>query len=117
MFERLADEDMCYLTTTGRKSGTPHEIEIWFGIRDGTLYLLSGGGDSADWVKNLRKRSAVKVRINSRTASGNARIVRPNTKEDAAARELLDEKYMGWREGKKLSSWARGALPVAVDLP
>jgi len=28
MFERLADEDVCYLTTTGRKSGTPHEIEI-----------------------------------------------------------------------------------------
>jgi len=27
-FERLADEDVCYLTTTGRKSGTPHEIEI-----------------------------------------------------------------------------------------
>jgi deazaflavin-dependent oxidoreductase (nitroreductase family) len=116
MFERLADEDMCYLTTTGRKTGKPHEIEIWFGIRDGTLYLLSGGGDSADWVKNLRKRPAVTVRINSQSSSARARVVRPNTKEDAAARELLDGKYMAWREGKKLSSWARGALPVAVDL-
>lgn len=37
MFERLGDEDMCYLTTTGRRTGTPHEIEIWFGIREGTL--------------------------------------------------------------------------------
>ena len=102
---------------SGRKTGKPHEIEIWFGIRDGTLYLLSGGGDSADWVKNLRKRPAVQVRINSQTVSAKARILRPNTKEDVAARELLDEKYMGWREGKRLSSWARGALPVAVDLP
>lgn len=116
MFERLADEDVCYLTTTGRTTGRPHEIEIWFGIRDGTLYLLSGGGDAADWVKNIRKRSAVEIRINTRSASGKARILRPNTKEDAAARELLDAKYMGWREGKKLSSWARGALPVAIDL-
>lgn len=107
---------MCYLTTTGRKSGRLHEIEIWFGIHNGTLYLLSGGGDSADWVKNLKKQSTVKVRINSQTASATARVVRPNTKEDAAARELLDGKYMGWREGKKLSSWARGALPVAIDL-
>ena len=28
-----ADDNYCYLTTTGRKSGSPHEIEIWFGIR------------------------------------------------------------------------------------
>ena len=117
MFERLADEDMCYLTTTGRRTGRPHEIEIWFGIRDGTLYLLSGGGASADWVKNLEKRPAVKVRIKSQTAPGTARVVGANTKEGLAARELLDGKYMGWREGKKLSSWARGALPVAVELP
>ena len=116
MFERLAGEDMCYLTTTGRRSGRPHEIEIWFGIRDGRLYLLSGGGDAADWVKNLKRSPKVKVRINSQTASGIARVVRPNTKEDTAARELLDGKYMGWREGKRLSSWARGALPVAIEI-
>jgi deazaflavin-dependent oxidoreductase (nitroreductase family) len=116
MFERLADEDMCYLTTTGRKSGRLHEIEIWFGIRDGTLYLLSGGGDAADWVKNIKKDRRVRVRINSQSAALNARVLRPGTREDAAARELLDAKYMDWREGKRLSSWARGALPVAIDL-
>lgn len=116
MFERSGDENFCYLTTIGRRSGTPHEIEIWFAIHDGTLYLLSGGGDSADWVKNIKKHPAVKVRINSQTGALKARILRPNTKEDAAARELLDAKYMGWRVGKRLSSWARRALPVAVDL-
>lgn len=116
MFERLADEDMCYLTTTGRRSGKPHEIEIWFGIRDDTLYLLSGGGDRADWVKNIRKDGRVRLRINTQTAALKARVVRANSREDTIARELLDGKYMGWREGKKLSSWAREALPVAIDL-
>jgi len=116
VFERLADEDVCYLTTTGRKSGNAHEVEIWFGIQDGTLYLLSGGGDSADWVKNIKKSPAVKVRINSQTATGTARLLRRNTKEDAAARQLLDGKYMGWRPGKKLSSWARGARPLAIEI-
>ncbi|HEY8807875.1 MAG TPA: nitroreductase family deazaflavin-dependent oxidoreductase [Candidatus Limnocylindria bacterium] len=116
MFERLADEDFCCLTTVGRKSGRPHEIEIWFGIRDGTLYMLSGGGDAADWVKNIKKDRSVRVRINSQSAALNARVVRTGTAEDRAARELLDGKYMGWRPGKKLSTWARGALPVAVDL-
>ena len=112
----LQDTNEVELTTTGRKSGKPHEIEIWFGIRDGTLYLLSGGGDGADWVKNIRERSGVRIRINSQATWARARILRPGTRQDLAARELLDAKYMAWRPGKKLSSWARGALPVAIDL-
>ncbi len=116
MFERLAGEDFCYLTTTGRKSGRPHEIEIWFAIQSGTLFMLSGGGDAADWVKNIKADRQVRVRINSQNAALHARVVRPGTTEDQLARELLDRKYMGWRAGKKLSSWARNALPVAIDL-
>ena len=38
MFERLGDADVCYLTTTGRITGRPHEIEIWFAVREATLY-------------------------------------------------------------------------------
>jgi len=117
MFERLGDADVCYLTTTGRITGRPHEIEIWFAVREATLYVLSGGGQGADWVKNIGKQPRVRIRINSRAAAASARLVRPNTAEDTAARELLDGKYMGWRAGKRLSSWARGALPVAIDLP
>lgn len=114
-FERLTDEKVCYLTTIGRRSGKRHTIEIWFALRDSTLYLLSGGGESADWVRNLRKTSAVRVRLGGRTVGGTAREVTTPT-EDALARQLLDEKYMSWRPGKRLSSWARGSLPVAVDL-
>jgi deazaflavin-dependent oxidoreductase (nitroreductase family) len=116
MFERLLDEDFAYLTTHGRQSGRPHRIEIWFALRDGTVYLLSGGRDGADWVKNIRKNDDVRIQIGSRAAKARARIVR-DAAEDALARELLDAKYMGWRPGKKLSSWARGALPVAIDIP
>lgn len=56
MFERLGAEDVCHLTTTGRTSGNPHEIKIWFASATGPYYLLSGGRDSADWLKNLKKR-------------------------------------------------------------
>ena len=47
----LAGEAYCYLTTTGRVTGEPHTIEIWFGMpEDGrAVYLLSGGGDRSDW--------------------------------------------------------------------
>lgn len=47
----LADEDFCYVTTTGRRSRAPHTIEIWFAVADDAVYLLSGGGDRADWVR------------------------------------------------------------------
>ena len=37
-----ADEENCYVTTKGRRSGNPHEVEIWFGVVNDTLYLISG---------------------------------------------------------------------------
>lgn len=111
----LADEDFCYLTTTGRRTGRPHTIEIWFGERNGVLYVLSGGGDRSDWVKNLRKEPAVSVRVGDRTWPARARIVEDRG-EDGAARRLLASKYQGWREGRPMSTWARSALLVALDV-
>ena len=111
----LANENYCYLTTTGRVTGKPHEIEIWFGVNEGALYLLSGGMDRSDWVQNLLKNPSVAVRIAKHTFTGTARIVK-DEKEDKMARYLLAEKYQEWEEGKTLSGWARTALPVRIDL-
>lgn len=112
---QLSAEDYCYLTTTGRVSGRPHEVEIWFGTQNNTLYLLSGGGTQSDWVKNLLKNPVVTVRIARRSFTGTARIVK-DAGEEHRARYLLAEKYQEWEEGKRLSEWARTALPVAIDL-
>ncbi len=110
----LAGEEYCYLTTTGRKSGKPHEIEIWFGINGNSLYLLSGGGEGSDWVKNLRVNPNVKVRIAKHAFTGIARVVR-NIEEESLARPMLAAKYQNWKEGRKMSDWAKTALVVAVD--
>jgi deazaflavin-dependent oxidoreductase (nitroreductase family) len=108
----------CYLTTTGRVSGRPHTIEIWFALQDRTLYLLSGGGDRSDWVRNLLARPEVTVRIGRRDApalAARARVVDPGSDEDDRARRLVTGKYQpGY--GGDLSSWRRSSLPVAVDL-
>jgi len=110
----LAAETYCYLTTTGRVSGKPREIEIWFGLDGRTLYMLSGGGDRSGWVRNLIKTPAVSVRIAGRTFQGRARVA-DNPDEDALARRLLYEKYSAGYAGD-LSSWRDTALPIAVDL-
>ena len=114
LLSQLATEDYCYLTTTGRVSGLPHEIEIWFGANDRTLYLLSGS-EKSDWVKNLLKDPAVRVRIAKHTFSGRARLIK-DKEEETMARYLIAEKYQEWEKGKTLSNWARTALPVAIDL-
>ena len=109
----LAREDFCYLTTTGRVTGKPHTIEIWFGLNGRTLYMLSGGRDSSDWVKNIRRRPQVIVRIGEVSFGGLGRVV-DDPEEDALARRLLVGKY---RSGSRdLTNWGRTALPVAVDV-
>jgi deazaflavin-dependent oxidoreductase (nitroreductase family) len=110
---RLAVESYCYLTTTGRVSGSPREIEIWFGLDGDTLYMLSGGRDRSDWVKNLIREPRVRVRIADHDFVGRARIV-SSDEEDARARRLLLDKYRRGYAGD-LSSWGKDALPVAVD--
>jgi deazaflavin-dependent oxidoreductase (nitroreductase family) len=110
----VASEEYCYLTTTGRMTGRPHEIEIWFGLRENTLYLLAGSKTS-DWVKNLLKNPSVTVRLGNHTFRGTARLVQEKEEEDLA-RYRLAEKYQEWEEGRTLSQWARTALPVAIDV-
>lgn len=111
----LKDQDYCYLTTTGRVTGKPHQIEIWFGLIGNTLYLLSGGMDKSDWVKNLMKNPSVKVRVAKHTFSAAARIVKDET-EEMTARNLLANKYNERRANGSLSKWARTALVVGLDI-
>ena len=105
--------DYCYLTTVGRVSGDAHEIEIWFALHDGILYLLSGGRDGSDWVKNLRANADVTVRLGAETRAARARMV-TRSDEDELARRLLVEKYRPRYSGE-LEEWGRTSLPVAVE--
>jgi deazaflavin-dependent oxidoreductase (nitroreductase family) len=109
----LAGEDFCYLTTTGRVTGRPHTIEIWFALDGHTLYMLSGGRGRSDWVKNLQRAPEVRVLIADERFEGRARVVEDG-EEDELARSLLIEKYES--TPGSLSNWRQTALPVAVDL-
>ena len=117
MEDQWRAESFCYVTTRGRRTGRPHTIEIWFGATGRRLYLLSGGGERSDWVRNIRADPTVTVRVGREGGStpATARVV-DDPQEDALARRLLAAKYQGWSEGARMSSWARTALPIALDL-
>jgi deazaflavin-dependent oxidoreductase (nitroreductase family) len=113
----LASEATCDLVTTGRTSGQPRQIEIWFAAdpeRD-RIYLLSGGRDRAHWVRNIARQPRVRVRIADRWFDGVAAVVDGGL-DDGVVRRLLAAKYQGWSQGRPLSDWARESLPVAIDL-
>ena len=112
--EQFKDENCCYLTTTGRNSGRPHTIEIWFALKGQTLYMLAGGRHRADWVKNALRFPEVQVRIRDTTFIGHARPV-DEPMEDALARQLVLAKYVS-RSDEDLQDWSRRALPIAVEL-
>jgi deazaflavin-dependent oxidoreductase (nitroreductase family) len=109
---RWASAPYAYLTTIGRRTGRPHRIEIWFAAQDGRVYLLAGGRERSDWVRNLRANARVTVELGDETHAGAARVLRARSVEDQRARELLVGKY---REGDSLDEWGRTALAVVIE--
>jgi deazaflavin-dependent oxidoreductase (nitroreductase family) len=107
------DEQYCYVTTIGRVTGEPREIEIWFVLLARTAYLLAGGGERANWVRNLRREPQASVRIRAQSLETRAREPGPGPESDRARRALF-EKYSTPRSD--LARWRDHGLLVALDL-
>ena len=110
---RWSDEPFLYLTTIGRRTGRPHRIEIWFAAHDGRLYLLSGGRERADWVRNIQATPRVTVELGDETHVGMAHVLDAAAPDDQRARELLVAKYAATEDD--LDEWRRTSLPVMVE--
>ena len=111
----VADAGVLDLQTTGRVTGEPHVVELWFAARDDRVAFLAGGRDHADWVRNLRANGEADVTIGGRRFAGRVDWVE-GTARETGVRQALAAKYQGWSEGRALSGWARGSLPVEIVL-
>ncbi|HEX5597126.1 MAG TPA: nitroreductase/quinone reductase family protein [Micromonosporaceae bacterium] len=116
--------EFAYLTTRVRRTGEPQTIELWYGEFDGTIYLLSGSGERADWVGNLKQEPRVLIRLGGpreqradveETFVAVARIVTEPAEEDLA-RRLVARKYERRNEGRRPSEWMASALVVALEI-
>ena len=102
-----SDLQFIYVITTGRVSGKPREIEIWFVESGDKLYILAEHFLKAQWAQNIHSNPRIRVRLGGREFDATARIL--DREADSApwqmAQRLAREKY-GWGEG----------LPVEITL-
>ena len=97
---KTGETEFLYLTTTGRRSGQPRPIEIWFTERDGRYYVIAEHLRETHWVQNLLADPRVRVRIGDEDFAARARVIDANDEPDehAAVQELSEKKY-GWGDG------------------
>jgi deazaflavin-dependent oxidoreductase (nitroreductase family) len=113
----LPDEECCYLTTVGRRTRRPHEIEIWYGVIGRTIYLISGNGPGADWYRNALAAPTVMVRIGATTLTRQARPVTDAT-ERRAVGDLMGAKYPWDGDpsiGLTFDAWCYDVPVLALD--
>ena len=93
-------EKYLYLTTIGRISGKPREVEIWFCELKGKCYIVSHLFDCAQWVQNIQKNPKVSFRVGESTYEGQGRILDPSEEPELCAevKRSSEEKYT-WSDG------------------
>src|SRR5437660_4250463 len=98
--QEFAADKVLYLTTIGRRTGLPRDIEIWFVVYRDRFYLFAETGEAAAWVKNIRCNREVGVRIGDRQIGATARVLdrEPDRELWDRVSEIANRKY-GWGDG------------------
>lgn len=97
---RIHTVQFLYLTTRGRRTGRPREIEIWFVASGGRFYVLAEHFHNAQWVRNIEREARVRVRLAGGKFGATAQVLDPerDAEEWRLAQDLAREKY-GWGDG------------------
>ncbi len=98
----LAEATELDLTTTGRTSGRPRTVELWFAYTSGYLYFLTS---DTHWRRNLSAHPEAEVRIKRRSFKARLEPAADETAAKAQAMALFRAKYgddvmRQWYEGR-----------------
>ena len=106
------DEDEVTLITTGRRTGRPHEVTLWFAGDGDAIWLRGDRG--ADWLRNLEHDPRCRLRVGSTVLDG----VRERVADEGSALRhvvtLLRAKY----GAEWVADWYvdHGRVPVRIAL-
>ena len=110
----LNRDDTIDITTTGRRSGRPRRIEIWFRRVDGRTYITGTPG-RRDWMANLLAEPRFTFHLKQSLRADLPAVARPVT-DPAERRQVLSDPAMAWyqRQVGSLEELVDGAPLVEV---
>jgi len=111
--ERVGTGKFIHLTTTGRRSGKQHTVELWFALGNGKVFL-SHEGKETDWMMNIKSNGEVTFEIGGRNFNGRAHYV--DEEEEAwAGKVALYEKYYGKAAREVIEDWFSLSRLIAIE--
>jgi deazaflavin-dependent oxidoreductase (nitroreductase family) len=78
---KVGDRQTLSLTHYGRKSGRPYEVTIWYLVDNDGLYLVSANA-ARSWVRNVKARPAISLRVGNEVFNGNVRAITDKNERD-----------------------------------
>jgi deazaflavin-dependent oxidoreductase (nitroreductase family) len=106
----IAPRAFALLETTGRRTGIPRHTPVGNGCTGDTFWLIAAHGAQADYVRNLRRHPAVRVKIGHVWHTGTA-VVLPD--DDAVARSRTLPYQWDAALGRLMAS---SPLTIRIDL-
>jgi deazaflavin-dependent oxidoreductase (nitroreductase family) len=110
----LQTDGLIDMTTVGRKSGTPHKIEIAFHNFDGVLYITGSPG-SRDWYANLLANPQFTFHLKQSAQADIPATATPIT-DEAERRRVLSKVVAKWNKQNELEAFMQSSPLVEVQL-
>jgi len=102
LFNRLAGDEVCFVTMTGAKSGRTLTVPLMYVPHQGGVLLVASQGGAPKnpvWYGNLVKHPDIVVRHRQETLRLRARLARPE--EKAALWPICDDHYAPYADYRK----------------
>ena len=110
----LESDRVIDITTTGRSSGAPRRIEIWFHNLDGRIYITGSPG-TRSWYANLRAHPDFTFHLKQSVLVDLPARARPIS-DEAERREVVTALHARLDVGGTLEQWLAGSRLVEVEL-
>lgn len=110
----LENDRVIDITTTGRKTGQPRRIEIWFHNLDGQIYITGSPG-TRDWYANMVENPDIIFHLKESTQADIPATVEPIT-DPAARRPILERIAANVGRASDIDKWMSDSPLVQVHL-
>ncbi len=103
------------ITTTGRRSGEPRRIEIWFLNVDGEIYITGTPGQR-DWFANMRANPALRFHLKE-SIQADLDATTTNVTDEEERRRVFNDPSAEWylRQGDTMEDLIADAPMVRLE--